>query len=195
MEGAWSNRSRPSAATEPGPFQIFAVAVRWRCGGRRAHEYRGSDVPNSPPCTRIWKTRQSELRKRQSICKRGNRYAKKVCVAVIDDVDFNVSVWTHRVDLVPRDVAACRWLGGCMLADICLRRFLRLLLQTSVIGGLMMVFAPSLVSAQQPPWEGCRPVSKIEYNAAKAEYLLTSRSHVYIRTGHFWRRYYWHCPV
>jgi hypothetical protein len=33
-----------------------------------------------------------------------------------------------------------------------------------------------------PPNEGSRPVSKIEYNAAKREYLLKSRARVYIRT-------------
>jgi len=38
-----------------------------------------------------------------------------------------------------------------------------------------------------PPNEG-----KIEYNAGKREYLLARR---YIRTGPFWRRHYWHCPV
>ena len=82
-----------------------------------------------------------------------------------------------------------------MLTYIFLRRFFTPLPQISVVGGLTIAFAPSPVSAQQPPWEGCRAVSKIEYNAAKAEYLLTSRSHVYVRTGRFWRRYYWHCPV
>jgi hypothetical protein len=46
-----------------------------------------------------------------------------------------------------------------------------------------------------PPNEDCRPVSKIEYNAAKREYLLNSRARTYIRTGPFWRRHYWHCPV
>jgi len=46
-----------------------------------------------------------------------------------------------------------------------------------------------------PPREGYRPISKIEYNAAKREYLLKSRARVYIRAGPFWRRHYWHCPV
>jgi hypothetical protein len=79
-------------------------------------------------------------------------------------------------------------------------RVVRLLAQISVVGGLMIVFAPSLVSAghppaERPPSDGCRSVSKIEYNAARAEYLLISRSRVYVQTGHFWRRHYWHCPV
>ena len=57
-----------------------------------------------------------------------------------------------------------------------MRRMLGLIALTVIIGWLISVFAPSLVSAQQPPGDSCRPVSKIEYNAAKAEYLLMSRS-------------------
>jgi hypothetical protein len=45
------------------------------------------------------------------------------------------------------------------------------------------------------PHDGCRPVSKVEYNAAKREYLLKSRARVYVRTGPVWRRHYWHCPA
>ena len=75
------------------------------------------------------------------------------------------------------------------------RRFLGLLAHITIIGGLIIGFTPSLVSAQQPPSEGCRAVSKIEYNSAKAEYLLISRGRVYVQTGHFWPRSYWHCPV
>ena len=64
----------------------------------------------------------------------------------------------------------------------------------------IVIAAPLLACASAiakpfPPREGCRPVSKIEYNAAKREYLLRSRARVYIRTGPFWRRHYWHCPV
>jgi hypothetical protein len=53
----------------------------------------------------------------------------------------------------------------------------------------------SVVAKPLPSKDGCRPVSKIEYNAAKREYLLNSRARVYIRTGPFWRRHHWHCPV
>jgi hypothetical protein len=54
----------------------------------------------------------------------------------------------------------------------------------------------STFAAPSPlPKEGCRPVSKIEYNSAKRGYLLSSRARVYIRTGPFWRRRYWHCLV
>jgi hypothetical protein len=76
-----------------------------------------------------------------------------------------------------------------------MRRVLRLVALTVIIGWLISVFAPSFVSAEQPPRDGCRRVSKIEYNAAKGEYLLSSRYRVYVRTGHFWRHHYWHCPI
>ena len=77
-----------------------------------------------------------------------------------------------------------------------MRRMLGLIALTVIIGWLISVFAPSLVSAQELlPVTSCRPVSKIEYNAAKAEDLPTSRSRVYVQTGHFWRHHYWHCPV
>ena len=50
-----------------------------------------------------------------------------------------------------------------------------------------------LAAQPAPPAERCRPASKIEYNSAKAQYLLTSRFGYYMRTGHPWRRYYWYC--
>ena len=53
----------------------------------------------------------------------------------------------------------------------------------------------SAIAKPLPPKDGCRPVSKVEYNAAKREFLLNSRARVYIRTGAFWRRHYWHCSV
>ena len=52
----------------------------------------------------------------------------------------------------------------------------------------------SLLAEPMPPREGCRPVSKIEYDSAKRDLLLVSRVRVYVRTGPFWRRHYWHCP-
>ena len=61
-----------------------------------------------------------------------------------------------------------------------------------LVGALLIALTPSLVQAQHSsPGEGCRAVSKIEYNAAKGEYLLSTRSRVYIRTGRFWRRRFW----
>jgi len=51
-------------------------------------------------------------------------------------------------------------------------------------------------SAEQiPPQEGCRLASKIEYDSAKRQYLLVSRFGQYVRTGTFWRHYYWWCHL
>jgi hypothetical protein len=59
------------------------------------------------------------------------------------------------------------------------------------------VFALALVSspvfAQQPPGPDCRRASKVEYDSAKSYYLLRTQFGAYVRTGHFWRRYYWYC--
>jgi hypothetical protein len=63
-----------------------------------------------------------------------------------------------------------------------------------VIAASLLAYA-SAIAKPFPPREGCRPVSKIEFNAAKREHLLKSRARVYILTGPFWRRQHWHCPV
>lgn len=63
-------------------------------------------------------------------------------------------------------------------------------------GALLTVFTPSSVRAQQPLLpEGCRAVSKLEYDAAEREYVLISKNGTYLKTGHFWRRHYWRCHV
>ena len=49
--------------------------------------------------------------------------------------------------------------------------------------------------AAAPPKEGCRSVSRLEYDTAKNENIIISKGGRYVRTGPFWRRYYWHCPV
>ena len=65
-----------------------------------------------------------------------------------------------------------------------------------LFGALLTAFTPSSVKAQQPPLrEGCRAVSKLEYDTAKREYVLISKGGKYVQTGHFWRRYYWWCHV
>jgi hypothetical protein len=62
------------------------------------------------------------------------------------------------------------------------------------IGALALVLSAASARAQpQPPSDRCRPASKIEYNAAKAQFLLTNRFGFYQRTGHVWRRFYWYC--
>jgi hypothetical protein len=71
-----------------------------------------------------------------------------------------------------------------------------LLLLILLVGALLIAFKPSSVKAQQPPLrEGCRAVSKLEYDIAKREYVLISRGGRYVQTGHFWRPYYWWCHV
>jgi hypothetical protein len=51
-------------------------------------------------------------------------------------------------------------------------------------GALLTPFIPSSVRAQQPPLrEGCRAVSKHEYDTAKREYILISRGGRYVQTG------------
>ena len=65
----------------------------------------------------------------------------------------------------------------------------------AAIAAALSVSSSSALAASSPPREGCRAVSKNEYDSAKREYLLISRGRVYVRTGPFWRRYYWHCPV
>jgi hypothetical protein len=64
---------------------------------------------------------------------------------------------------------------------------------------IAVIFVAALLSssafAAAPPKEGCRSVSKLEYNTAKDENVIISKGGRYVRTGPFWRRYYWHCPV
>jgi hypothetical protein len=61
----------------------------------------------------------------------------------------------------------------------------------------LCVFVLALVSspvfAQQPPGPDCRRVSKVEYDSARSYYLLRTKFGAYMRTGNFWRRYYWYC--
>lgn len=62
--------------------------------------------------------------------------------------------------------------------------------------GALLTASPSPVKAQQPPLrEGCRVVSKLEYDTARREYILISKGGRYIQTGYFWRRHYWWCHV
>jgi hypothetical protein len=73
--------------------------------------------------------------------------------------------------------------------------FLRNSLPVAVVITGSLLASALAIAKPLPPKEDCRPISKIEYNAAKREYLLTSRVRVYVRTGPFWRRHYWHCPI
>jgi hypothetical protein len=51
------------------------------------------------------------------------------------------------------------------------------------------------LNAQEPPWEGCRVASEIEYESAKRDFLLQTSVGAYAMTGHWWRRYYWYCRL
>ena len=63
-----------------------------------------------------------------------------------------------------------------------------------VIAALLLLSASSVSArALQPPREGCRGASKVEYDSARRSYLLRSRVGEYLRTGGWWRRHYWFC--
>ena len=65
-----------------------------------------------------------------------------------------------------------------------------------LVGVLVTASIPSSVKAQQPPLrEGCRAVSKLEYDTANREYVLISKGGRYLQTGHLWWRSYWWCHV
>jgi len=60
--------------------------------------------------------------------------------------------------------------------------------------GLMLIANPaSSANADQPPAVGCVAVAKIQYDSAKAQYLLRNRYGMYVRTGRIFRRRYWYC--
>ena len=45
----------------------------------------------------------------------------------------------------------------------------------------------------KPPHAGCSPVPKQEYNSARKQRLLRTRSGEYVRTGSVLRRHFWYC--
>jgi hypothetical protein len=69
--------------------------------------------------------------------------------------------------------------------------FRQSIVTVAVVIAASLLACASAIAKPLPPREGCRSVSKIEYNAAKREYLLRSKVRVYIRTGPFWQRHYW----
>jgi hypothetical protein len=64
----------------------------------------------------------------------------------------------------------------------------------AVVAAILVALCSLSANAAQPPWDGCRTVSKIEYDSAKRQYLLHNRFGMYVRTGGVWRRHYWYCP-
>jgi hypothetical protein len=65
----------------------------------------------------------------------------------------------------------------------------------AIVGAMLLALSSSSVHAEQPPFDGCRPASKVEYDSAKRDYLLRNKFGAYVRTGHIWRRYYWYCHL
>jgi hypothetical protein len=63
----------------------------------------------------------------------------------------------------------------------------------ALISLTLIAFPCSSANAEQPPHKGCVAVSKGEYQGAKRKKLLLNRFGTYLRTGRFWRRYYWYC--
>ena len=59
----------------------------------------------------------------------------------------------------------------------------------------LMALSGSAANAQQPPAAACRKASKVEYDSAKENYLLRNKFGAYVRTGSFWRTYYWYCHL
>jgi hypothetical protein len=72
-------------------------------------------------------------------------------------------------------------------------RFENAMCIASVAAILVASSVGSAYAQAQPPTDRCRPASKVEYNAAKAQYLLTSQWGFYAMTRRLWRRYYWYC--
>jgi len=65
----------------------------------------------------------------------------------------------------------------------------------SAIAVASIADASLTAQARLPPKADCGVVSKLEYNTAKNENVIISKGGRYVRTGPFWRRQYWHCPV
>ena len=59
----------------------------------------------------------------------------------------------------------------------------------------LLAFSCASPDPRQPPWEGCRPASKTEYESAKRDFLLQTGVGAYGTTGYWWRRYYWYCHL
>ena len=63
----------------------------------------------------------------------------------------------------------------------------------AMIASTLLAFPAYAAKGQEPPWDGCTAVPKIQYDSAKKQYLLVNRFGSYVRTGRFWRHYYWYC--
>jgi hypothetical protein len=64
----------------------------------------------------------------------------------------------------------------------------------AVIAATLALLSSS-ANAVQPPSDHCRVASKMEYDSAKKQFLLSNRFGAYIRTGRIWHRHYWYCQL
>jgi hypothetical protein len=62
-----------------------------------------------------------------------------------------------------------------------------------MLAAMVMALAAPPARAQPAPSARCRPASKLEYQAAKQQFLLVNRFGSYVRTGRFWHHFYWYC--
>jgi hypothetical protein len=62
-----------------------------------------------------------------------------------------------------------------------------------VLAATVIALGLAPAKAAPAPANGCRPASKVEYEAAKHQFLLVNRFGSYVRTGRFWHRSYWYC--
>jgi hypothetical protein len=60
----------------------------------------------------------------------------------------------------------------------------------AAVAAVLSFSSSSALAGPVPPREGA--VSRLEYNTAKEENIISGR---YVRRGHVWQRYFWHCPV
>jgi hypothetical protein len=80
-----------------------------------------------------------------------------------------------------------------LAAEAFMKRRQRVLALRGVAVVMLMAASTSSAYPQQPPGPDCRRVSKVEYDSAKSYFLLRTKFGAYLRTGHFWRPYYWYC--
>ena len=62
-----------------------------------------------------------------------------------------------------------------------------------LVAALAACTAAHAANAAQTPPDNCRPASKLEYNSAKRQFLLNTRSGSYVRMGRIFARHYWYC--
>ena len=64
-----------------------------------------------------------------------------------------------------------------------------------LVGALLTAFTPLPAKGHTAAARRLPSRLKIEYDAAKREYIVISKGGRYLQTGYFWRRHYWWCHV